>query len=121
MNQRFFPTVGHRLATFSPGMRRHGSMGAPLAWLGLGRRRSRAPSSVIVAATTAVLGAVAALLFAPETGRDMRSRLGRLGKHTGGALGEQIGRLFGRQAGSHPLKTAKIANTVRETFGSQER
>jgi hypothetical protein len=101
-------------------MLRHVGAAAPLVWLGLSRRRRRGPSAALLATATAVLGAAAALLFAPSTGRDMRSRLGSYGRSTGGALGEQVGRLFGRQAGRHPVQTANIANTVRETFGSRE-
>jgi hypothetical protein len=121
MTQRFFPTVSRRLAHVSPALAlRQLGTSAPLVWLGLSRRRSRVPTVAVVATATAAIGAVAALLFAPSTGRDFRARLGNLGKSTGGALGGQLGKLFGRQVGGHPLQSAKIAGAVRDTFGSNE-
>jgi hypothetical protein len=121
MTQRFLPTLSRTIATASSlGMLRQLGASVPVGRFGFSRRRSRTPSFAAVAAASAALGAVAALLFAPSTGRDFRSRLGSAGKSTGGALGSQIGKLFGRQMGSHPVKTARIANTVRETLGSNE-
>jgi uncharacterized membrane protein YebE (DUF533 family) len=120
MTQRFLPTLSRTFATASSlGMLRQLGASAPFGRFGLSRRRSRAPSFAAIAAASAALGAVAALLLAPSTGRDFRSRLGSVGKSTGGALGGQLGKLFGKQIGSHPVKTARIANTVQETLGSK--
>jgi hypothetical protein len=121
MNQRFLPTVSRRFANVSSaGVLRQLGASVPFGWLALTRQRRRSPNYAAIAVASAAVGAIAALLLAPSTGRDLRSRLGSAGKTAGGSLGGQLGKLFGKQVGAHPVQTARVAGAVREAFGTNE-
>jgi hypothetical protein len=88
-----------------------------LGLVGLTRRYgSRLPSRSALVAAGMVLGATAALLLAPSSGRDLRTRVGKL---AGGGFGKQVGKLVGSQVGGHPVATAKVVQGARDLFGSK--
>lgn len=88
-----------------------------LGWAGLRTYRSRASAKSIYLVSGVLLGAVAALLLTPESGRQLRQRIG---KRVGGAAGQQIGKVVGEQFGSHPVRTAKLVKTAQELLGPRE-
>jgi hypothetical protein len=87
---------------------------ALLGWIGLTRRHGRLGTQTALVAVGALVGAGVALLLAPSSGTELRSRLG---KGAGGALGASVGKFLGEQAGGHPLRTAKIVGTAQEVLG----
>jgi hypothetical protein len=87
-----------------------------LGLIGLTRNSSRLPSRSALVAAGMVLGATAALLLAPSSGRDLRTRVGKL---AGGGFGKQVGKLVGSQVGGHPVATAKAVQGARDLFGSK--
>ena len=87
-----------------------------LGLVGLTRSGGRVASRSALVVAGAVLGATAALLLAPSSGRELRTRVGKL---AGGGVGKQVGKLLGSQAGGHPVATAKVVQGARELFSSK--
>jgi hypothetical protein len=90
---------------------------AVLGWVGLSRRQSRWGTRSALVAVGALLGAGTAILLAPSSGPELRSRLG---KGAGGTLGGAVGKLLGEQAGAHPVRTAKVVETAQGVLGSKQ-
>jgi len=61
-----------------------------LGTMGLARRRSHVLENIGLVAVGAVIGAGAALLFAPSSGRETRQRLGEEANKLGGAATDAI-------------------------------
>jgi hypothetical protein len=101
-----------------PPVRRYSLLGlnAILGRVGLSRRRSRLASRSALVTTGMLLGAAAALLFTPASGRELRSRVG---KRTGGSVGRQVGKVVGEQVGSHPVATADVIRKANEVFSNK--
>ncbi len=90
--------------------------GTLLGLVGLTRNSSRAASRSAMVVAGAVLGATAALLLAPSSGRELRTRVGKL---AGGGVGKRVGELLGSQAGAHPVATAKVVQGTRDLFSAK--
>jgi hypothetical protein len=99
------------------------SRAAAAGLLGLGARPKRRDNSGPLLWVTAGLavGAAAALLIAPSTGRDLRARLLEPLQKTGGGIGKRIGQLVGSQVGAHPVATTKLVQGARDVFGTAEK
>jgi hypothetical protein len=76
-------------------------------------RRRDAASSLYFLAAGLVVGAGAALLLSPSSGKDVRSRVGKL-------LGGGVGKILGEQAGAHPVGTTRVVKAAREVLGQHE-
>jgi hypothetical protein len=87
-----------------------------LGWVGLTTRRSRLPATSALVAAGALIGAAAALLLTPSSGRALRTRLGR---RTGGTVGRQLGKIAGAQFGGHPVATTRVIRGAAEVFPSK--
>jgi uncharacterized membrane protein YebE (DUF533 family) len=117
MNTQFFAPVLRALSASPPARSlSRVSMASILGWVGLSRASSRMPARIALLGAGAVAGAAAALLFAPESGRELRTRVG---KRAGGTLGGQVGKLAGEQLGAHPVATTKVVREVRDAFSSR--
>jgi hypothetical protein len=119
MNTRQLITPVRRTLSSVPPMRTLTQLGATaaLGWAGLARSQGRAGTRSALVAVGALLGAGAALLFAPSSGAHLRSRLG---KGAGGTIGGALGKLLGGQAGAHPIRTAELVEKTQEVLGSKE-
>jgi hypothetical protein len=119
MNTRQLITPVTRTLSAFPSMGALPQLGASalLGWVGLTQRRSRVGTRSALVAVGALIGAGTALLLAPSSGSDLRTRLG---KSTGGALGSSVGKLLGQQMGGHPVRTAKVVDTAQEVLGSKQ-
>lgn len=117
MTQQFLAPVLRTLATV-PQARTISVIdaGTLLGLVGLTRSSSRAASRSALVAAGMVLGATAALLLAPSSGRDLRTRMGKL---AGGGVGKQVGKLLGTQVGGHPVATAKVVQGARDIFSTK--
>jgi hypothetical protein len=89
-----------------------------LGWIGLTRKRSRWANRSAFLTGGVLLGAAAALLLTPATGRDLRSRLG---KRAGGGVGRKLGKVVGEQVGAHPVAAADVVRKTHDVFASKER
>ena len=58
-------------------------------------------SSVVIFMAGAAAGAIAALLFAPQTGRESRSQLTEYGRRTGKTIGEWANQAYAVFASDH--------------------
>ncbi|HTV22029.1 MAG TPA: YtxH domain-containing protein [Polyangiaceae bacterium] len=85
---------------------------ALLGWVGLARRRSRFGSNLAWIATGFVLGTAGALLLAPSSGRELRSKVG-------GRVGGGVGKLMGEVAGAHPVETAHVVGAARNALSAE--
>ncbi len=74
------------------------------------RRRRGTNNSAFLIAGGIVAGAAAALLLNPWSGRDLRSRVGKV-------LGGGIGKVLGAQLGAHPIGTTKAAQKTQALLG----
>lgn len=115
--QQFIAPVLRTLAS-APQIGKLPNLGANdvLGWVGLTTSGSRRPAPSALFAAGALIGAAAALLLAPSSGRDLRTRLGKL---TGGTVGQQLGKLVGAQFGGHPVATTRLIREARDVFGSK--
>jgi gas vesicle protein len=84
-------------------------------------RRRDGSGPLLWAAAGVAVGAAAALLIAPSTGRDLRARLLEPLQKTGGGIGKRVGELVGSQVGAHPVATTKLVQGARDLFGTTER
>ena len=76
-------------------------------------RRRDAINSMYLLAAGLVVGAGAALLLSPASGKDVRSRVGKL-------LGGGVGKILGEQVGTHPVETTRVVKAAREVLGQHE-
>jgi hypothetical protein len=115
--QQFFSPVLRTLASV-PQVRTISRLEADdiLGWVGLTTTRSRLPATSVLVAAGALIGAAAALLLAPSSGRELRTRLG---KRTGGTVGRQLGKLAGAQLGAHPVATTRVIREAKDAFASK--
>jgi hypothetical protein len=94
------------------------SLAQVLGWVGLTRNRSRWANRSALLTGGVLLGAAAALLLTPASGRDLRSRLG---KRAGGGVGRQVGKVVGEQVGAHPVTAAEVARKAHDIFAPKDR
>lgn len=90
---------------------------ALLGWVGLTRRQSRLGTQTALVAVGALFGAGAALLLAPSSGQELRSRVG---KGAGGTLGGAVGKVLGEQAGAPPVRSAKVGETAQDVLSKRQ-
>ncbi|HET6344798.1 MAG TPA: hypothetical protein VFH51_07685 [Myxococcota bacterium] len=93
---------------------------AGLVGLSVRPRRKNNSGALLWAAAGVAVGAAAAFLIAPSTGRDLRARLLEPLQKTGGGIGKRIGQLVGSQVGAHPVATTKLVQGARDVFGNAE-
>jgi hypothetical protein len=84
-----------------------------LGWIGLAKSRSHTASNSALVAVGFLVGAAAAVLFTPASGKELRSRVGR---RFGGGVGKQVGKQVGQLVGSHPVTSAEVVREARDVF-----
>jgi hypothetical protein len=94
------------------------STSALSAWTELAKSRNGLGRRIAFVSAGTLVGAALLFLFAPESSR-ARKLLSRFGKKAGGGVGEEAGKVVGKELGGHPIRSVELAEKTRDLFSSE--